>query len=104
MVSPLIPIITPALLASLRKHPALPPRCWYFIAASALTILNRPDEIPKIYKDAIDKGHGPANDSPGLEEQLTISRRMREALVKTTAIGGLPKVGCPVSVTITPFC
>ena len=86
------PIITPTLLASIRRHPHLPRHSWYFIAATTLSILNRPDEIPKIYQNAIDQGLGPSDAAPGREEQLTISRRMREALVKAAAIGGLPKV------------
>lgn len=103
MTPPLPAIMTPTLLASIRRHPNLPRHTWYFIAATALTVLNRPDEIPKVYRHAIDNtgpseeeaspAAGAASGSPlTRDERLAISRRMREALVKTTAVGGLPKV------------
>lgn len=85
-------VITPTLLAAIRKQPQLPNHTWYYIAATTLTIINRPDEIAAVYKHALEKGPGASDTSPAEEEQLKISRRMREALVKTAAIGGLPKV------------
>lgn len=112
MAPPIKPIVTPALLAAIRAHPNLPGHTWYFITATTLSVLNRPDEIGKVYRHAIGDSTAfagvsgsdiaptpPAGENggaalPGPEEQLTISRRMREALVKSTAIGGLPKVSC----------
>ncbi|KAK2017877.1 carboxymuconolactone decarboxylase [Colletotrichum eremochloae] len=91
MVSVLVPIITPALLASIRSQPHLPRHVWYFVAATTLTILNRPDEIPHIYQHALAHGVGPEDAKPGSDEQLTISRKLREALIKASAVGGLPK-------------
>jgi hypothetical protein len=92
----LAPIITPTLLSTIRRHPHLPRQSWYFIAATTLSILNRPDEIPKVYQTAIGSTPELADEkTPEREEQLTISRRMREALVKAAAIGGLPKVYAP---------
>jgi hypothetical protein len=85
-------VVTPTLLASIRRQPNLPRNTWYYIAASALTVLNRPDEIPKVYKHVLDHGPDAVDRTPDHEEQLSMSRRMREALVKTAAIGGLPKV------------
>lgn len=95
MAAQLPAVITPALLASIRKQPHLPRNTWYFVAATTLAVLNRPDEIPTVYKHVLTHGvdHG-TEGAPSPEEQLTISRRMREALVKTAAIGGLPKVSC----------
>ncbi|KAI0124361.1 AhpD-like protein [Xylariales sp. AK1849] len=87
----LVPVITPALLSRLRDHPSVPRHAWYLIAASTLTILNRPDEIPKIYSYAIERGSHGAAVKPSPAEQLQITRRMREALIKTSAVGGLPK-------------
>jgi hypothetical protein len=83
------PVLTPDLLKSIREHPDLPPRTWYIIAATTLTILNRPDEIPRIYEHAATFGPRSTSSRP---EQLTILRRMREALIKTSAVGGVPKV------------
>lgn len=88
-------IITPSLLTSIRRHPNLPRNTWYFVAATALSILNRPDEIHKVYKHAIENGPSHIDIVPSLDEQLRITRRMREALVKAAAIGGLPKVCHP---------
>jgi hypothetical protein len=84
-------IVTPALLSSIRNYPHLPHHIWYFIAATTLSIVNRPDEIPNLYKHMMDHGAGATDYKPAHEEQLKISRRVREALVKAGAIGGLPK-------------
>ena len=79
------PIITPALLASLRSHPTVPKHTWYIVAATTLSQLNRPDEIPQVYQHALCH-------SPGHDEKLRVSRRMREALIMTAAVGGVPRV------------
>ncbi|RNJ54939.1 hypothetical protein D7B24_009121 [Verticillium nonalfalfae] len=83
--------ITPAFLSSIRNSRSLPRNSWYFITATTLSILNRPDEIPKVFNDAIGRAAGLTDGSPSVDEQLTIARRMREALVKASAVGGLPK-------------
>jgi hypothetical protein len=85
MASPTV-LLTPALLHSLRTHASLPKHTWYFIAGVTLSMLNRPDEVGNVLRYAID-GLGER------DEQLRVVRRMREALVKSAAIGGLPKVG-----------
>jgi hypothetical protein len=84
--------VTPSLLTSIRRHPNLPKNTWYFITATTLSILNRPDEIPQVYKHALDHGGDYYDATPNEAEQLSISRRIREALVKASAVGGLPKV------------
>jgi len=90
-MSALPSIITPALLSAIRTHPNLPHHTWYFITATTLSVLNRPDELPKLYKYVLDYGADPISSAPSPDEQLKISRRLREALVKAGAIGGLPK-------------
>ena len=85
-------ILTPELLKSIREHPDLPPNSWYIIAAATLTILNRPDEIPKAYEHALDFRRSKTASKADHEHQLKILRRMREALIKTSAVGGVPKV------------
>lgn len=85
-------IVTPALLSSIRSHPNLPGHTWYFIAATTLSQLNRPDEIPKIYQHALHHGPSAADCVPSHDEKLAISRRMREALIKVAPVGGVPKV------------
>ncbi|KAL9120509.1 MAG: hypothetical protein Q9187_002933 [Circinaria calcarea] len=84
-------LVTPALLTLIRGQPQLPAHSWYFIAGVTLSVLNRPDEIAKVFKHAIEGGPGSLEKKPEPEEQLQIARRMREALVKAAPIGGLPK-------------
>ncbi|KAL2142468.1 hypothetical protein VTI28DRAFT_1116 [Corynascus sepedonium] len=82
-------ILTPAFLSSIRNHPNLPRHTWYLIAATTLSQLNRPDEIPKLYQDALQYDSGDAVSDH--DEKLRISRRMREALIKAAAVGGVPR-------------
>ena len=89
-MSSLPAIITPALLSSLRSHSSLPGHTWYLVAATTLSQLNRPDEIPKVYQHAL--RHGSGDTAPNQDEKLRISRRMREALIKVAAVGGVPRV------------
>lgn len=77
--------LLPSLLTSLRSTPNLPPQSWYLIAGVTLSTLNRPADIPHVFHHAIEQ------DGVSAEQRLAIARRMREALVKTAAIGGLPK-------------
>jgi hypothetical protein len=70
----------------------LPGHTWYFIAATTLSQLNRPDEIPKVYQHALHHGSSAADSLPSQDEKLAISRRMREALIKVAPVGGVPKV------------
>ena len=74
----------------MQTHPHLPEHTWYFIAATTLTILGRPDEIGLVFKHALGRGFDrfPV-DHP---QQILIARRLREALLKASAVGGVPKV------------
>lgn len=92
------PILTSDLMNSIREHPTLAPHTWYIIAATTLTILNRPDEVPRIYEHAITFGSGSIVSGTEHEEQLTILRRMREALIKRGAVVGVPKVCVTLSI------
>ena len=84
-------IVTPRFLSAIRSQPSLPHNTWYLLAATALSTLNRPDEIPKIFTHALEHGGGAKDEKPSKDEQLKIARRTREALVKSAAIIGLPK-------------
>jgi hypothetical protein len=84
-------VATPSLLSTIRKYPRLPNNTWYLLAATALSTLNRPDEIPKVFSHALEFGGGAKDQKPTEDEQLQIARRTREALVKSAAIIGLPK-------------
>lgn len=89
------PIATPSLLASIRARTFLPPNVWYFVAGVTLSVLNRPDEIPRVFQYAIEKDGIPKENGENGEtkhdQQLRVARRLREALVKAAPIGGLPK-------------
>ncbi|KAK7935148.1 hypothetical protein PG985_000643 [Apiospora marii] len=76
-------IITSKVLASLRNYPNLPPHCWYLVAATTLAVLNQPHGIRDVYKYEVDQS--------GDDQRLFILRRMREALIKASAVGGVPK-------------
>ena len=84
-------VITPTLLSALRSTPHLPTGTWYLLASTALSTLNRPDQIPHVFQHAIENGSGPKDTKPSHDEQLTIARRTRESLAKSSAIIGLPK-------------
>ena len=58
----------------------------------ALSVINRPDEIPAVFTYALETGGGRTGAKSSHDEQLKIARKMREALVKTAPIAGLPKV------------
>ncbi|KAL8997283.1 MAG: hypothetical protein Q9188_006368 [Gyalolechia gomerana] len=75
----------PSLLSSIRLNPNLPPQSWYIIAGVTLSTLNRPDDIPHVLQHAIEQDGG------STKMQISIARRMREALIKAAPIGGLPK-------------
>lgn len=94
-------IITPTLVQSLRARPHLPANTWYFVAGVALSVLNRPEEIPNVLSHAIERrdeipsiGGAPSKSSPSQlsEDASHVTRRLREALIKTVPIAGLPKV------------
>lgn len=100
------PLATHNLLSSFHHHPALPKHTFYFIASVAFSILNRPEEIPRVWnyalnevairgsseEDYVRKELAGASVPGDGESALTIHRKIREALLKSVAIGGLPKV------------
>jgi hypothetical protein len=90
-----------AFLRSMINNPRLPSQSWYFIAATTLSILNRADEVPKVFRYAINNISRP-NEEDGHAGQLKIARRMREALIKAAAIGGLPKVLKAMKLALIP--
>ncbi|POS78638.1 hypothetical protein DHEL01_v202968 [Diaporthe helianthi] len=76
------PSLTPRLLDTLRTQPGMPGDMWYAVVATTLCVLNRPEDIPDVFRHAV-----AADAAAG----VSIARRLREALLKTSAIGGLPK-------------
>lgn len=100
MTESLLPtVVTPALLDTLRGQENLPDDVWYFVVGATLCILNRPEEIQTVYKHAVARCQSRRGGQDGVSlpadaehEELRIARRLREALLKTSAIGGMPKV------------
>lgn len=112
------PILNPALLNSIKSTPNLPVGAWYLVTAVTLTVLNRPFEIPTVWSYALAnsaipgseteafvkqqyeaEAAGKTNDAAapredGKESALAIARRLREGLLKSAIIGGLPKASC----------
>ncbi|KAF2142033.1 uncharacterized protein K452DRAFT_287230 [Aplosporella prunicola CBS 121167] len=108
-------ILTPALVHSIRSQPHLPRHVWYYVTGVTLSALNRPDEVPKVLAYALENGaEAPTTTSAptptaaperhersattttaavaeDAAEQLRIARRMREGLVKSAAVLGVPK-------------
>lgn len=89
MASKLHALFSPPLLHYLRTHPQLPKDSWYFIAAVTATVLNRPEEIPTVFQHALEQH---VTSHRALNEELKVLRRTREALLKTSAVAGAPKV------------
>lgn len=86
-------VLTPALLSSIRGQPRLPSHTWYFIASVTLSVINRPDEIPKVFNYALEHDVNTSDTAkPNHDEQLKVARKLREGLVKSAAVIGLPKV------------
>ncbi|EAQ86051.1 hypothetical protein CHGG_07304 [Chaetomium globosum CBS 148.51] len=61
------------------------------LSSTTLAQLNRPDEISKVYQYAL--RHGPDDGTPSQDDdKIRVSRRIREALIKAAAVGGVPRV------------
>ncbi|KAH8155794.1 uncharacterized protein LAJ45_00806 [Morchella importuna] len=99
-------LATHKLLSSFHHNPALPKHTFYFLASVAFSALNRPDEIPRIWRYALENVAIPgsaeeeyvkrelagrmAEQEEGRESALVIHRKIREALLKSVVICGLP--------------
>jgi hypothetical protein len=91
MGSHLPPIITASLLESLSNEKLLE-GLWYLIAATTLSQLNRPDQVVIVYQHAINQSTRLYHGKDLVARQMLISARIREALIKASAVSGLPKV------------
>lgn len=75
-------ILTPSRLTYLSSFPKLANN-WYYLAAATLSVCNRPEEIPSLFEYTLQT-------SPSAEH-ATIAAKTREALLKGSALAGLPK-------------
>lgn len=76
-------ILNGARLATLAATPGLA-GSWYYIAAATFSVCNQPDEIPRLFEYMLER-------TKGQKEQYEMAQKMREALLKGAALGGLPK-------------
>ena len=95
MARPLPPVVTAELLESMSKDDHLPRHSWYIVAATTLSQLNRPDQVATVYQHAINQSSISSTQQPSEDERQDISRRIREALIKASAVTGVPKVDLP---------
>lgn len=101
------PIATFPFLKSLHHHPNLPKHTFYFIASVAFSVINRPEEIPRVWEYAVQEAAVPGSEREeyvereligavtphgNQESALAIHQKLREAILKAAPIGGLPKV------------
>ncbi|KAF3912250.1 hypothetical protein AA313_de0201398 [Arthrobotrys entomopaga] len=106
--------LSTAFLTKIRTYPSLPSHTWYYITLITVSICNRPELIGSVLSHAFAHSAIPGStdaayvkeerawlarnpgklgrqDDEGRESALRILRRCREGLVKSGAIGGLPK-------------
>ncbi|KAK6511112.1 hypothetical protein TWF481_000034 [Arthrobotrys musiformis] len=106
--------LSTALLTKLRTYPSLPSQTWYYITLVTISICNKPELIAPVLSHAFTHSAIPGStdaayvkeerawlarnpgklgrvDEEGRESALRILRRCREGLVKSGAIGGIPK-------------
>ena len=92
------PVFNRETLIELQNTRGIPNDTWYIIAAATLCGLNRPDDIVLVFKHAIEG-------TEDLQEQMRIARRIREVLIKSAGISGLPRASTQFSrdLHIMPF-
>ncbi|KAI9724584.1 MAG: hypothetical protein M1828_003607 [Chrysothrix sp. TS-e1954] len=92
-MGPLPTVLTSQFLSYLRNHRCLPRDSWYFVAGVTLSALNLPHELPRLLTYALnDDSAPPQQKAPqSHDERLRLARRLREGLIKSAAIVGLPK-------------
>ncbi|KAK6338140.1 hypothetical protein TWF696_001611 [Orbilia brochopaga] len=101
-------------LSRIRAYPSLPSHTWYYLTLVTLSVCNKPEFIAPVLSHAFTHSAIPGSadaayvkeerawlarnpgqlgrvDGEGRESALRILRRCREGLVKSGAIGGLPK-------------
>ncbi|EPS37132.1 hypothetical protein H072_9257 [Dactylellina haptotyla CBS 200.50] len=108
------PGLSNAFLTKIRTYPSLPSHTWYYVALITISVCNKPELISSVISHAFTHNAIPGSTDPayvqeertwlarnpgslgkiddnGKESALRILRRCREGLVKSGAIGGLPK-------------
>jgi hypothetical protein len=79
---------------------------WFIVAAVAFSASNRPEAVPRVFKQAL---QDLKNESYDKSEELMLAKKLREALFKSGFISGYPKVtvgifaSCEVLSSITDF-
>lgn len=78
-------LLTPTGIKTLSSLPLLKSN-WYYLAAATFSVCNAPNEVPVIFEHVMNSI--PANDT---KARFDSAQKIREALLKSAALGGLPK-------------
>lgn len=81
-----MPILTPARLHTLSTSFPLLSTNWYYLAAATFSVCNFPEEVPVLFEYMLEK-----TKSEGRSVQYEVAQQFREAILKSCALGGLPK-------------
>ena len=95
-------LATPEFLSSLRatyppETPNSPPHLWAIVAAVAYGASNVPEAVPAVFTYALQdlirsqQGAGISGDAAH-EEQLLLARKVREAVLQSGLLSGMPRV------------
>lgn len=79
-------VLTPVRLKTLASTPLLG-NSWYYIAAATLSVCNRPDDVPLVLEYMLAQPSVAASE----EHRRLVAKQIRESLLKSSALGGLPK-------------
>lgn len=62
---------------------------WYIVAAVALSASNKPDGVPRVLEHMLQEE---LPKDAKVEDEMTLARKLREAIFKSGLISGYPKV------------
>jgi alkylhydroperoxidase/carboxymuconolactone decarboxylase family protein YurZ len=85
-------IVTAELLKLLSDEVNLPKHVWCMVTIVTLSALNRPKEIPNVLEYLLKHDTRSEDEQTRQREDLLAVRRIREGLIKSSAVVGMPKV------------
>lgn len=67
---------------------------WYLVAAVTFSASNNPKDVVSVFKYALAdlKSVQKSNDDGSIKEQLQLARRIREAILQSGLLSGMPRV------------
>ena len=107
-------LATPEFLSSLKatyppETPGSPPHLWAIVAAVAFGASNVPEAVPAVFtyalQDLIRSQHASGiSKDVAHEEQLLLARKIREAILQSGLLSGMPRVSVIPSFLSLTFC